>query len=292
VCDQDTVRENEDYLGRAGDLSRRRFGALAAGAALAMALPGGARAADVVETEVVVRTPDGEADCYFVHPASGKHPGVLVWPDIMGLRPAFRTMGKRLAQAGYSVLVVNPFYRKSKAPVLREGASFQDPATREKLMPLAQSLTPATVGIDAKAFVAFLDAQSAVDTARRIGTTGYCMGGSMVMRTAAAVPERVGAGASFHGGRLVTDTPDSPHLLVPQMRAHFLFAIAENDDQREPDAKSVLRRVYDEAKLPAEIEVYKGAMHGWCSLDSPVYNEPQAERAWARLLVLLQTALA
>jgi carboxymethylenebutenolidase len=292
MCDQDTAEDNERFLRKAGELSRRRFAALTAGAALAMALPVRASARAVVETDVAVTTPDGTADCYFVHPAEGKHPGVIVWPDILGLRPAFRTMGKRLAEAGYAVLVVNPYYRKVKAPVLPEGASFQDQATRDTVMPLAQSLTPATIATDANAFVAFLDAQTAVDTARKIGTTGYCMGGPIVMRTAAAVPARIGAGASFHGGRLVTDTPESPHLLVPKMRASFLFAIAQNDDEREPEAKNVLRKAYDAAGLPAEIEVYPGAMHGWCALDSPVYDEIQAERAWARLLVLFEKALA
>jgi carboxymethylenebutenolidase len=159
-------------------------------------------------------------------------------------------------------------------------------------MPLAVTLSAQTHVTDATAFVAFLDQQSAVDTNRKIGTTGYCMGGPIVMRTAAAVPERVCAGASFHGSRVVTDAPDSPHLLVPQMRASFLFAIAENDDEREPEAKNVLRRAYDEAGLPAEIEVYAGAMHGWCALDSAVYHEAQAERAWARLLALFEAALA
>jgi len=200
-------------------------------------------------------------------------------------------MGKRLAEAGYSVLVVNPYYRKAKAPVAAEGASFQDPAIREFLMPLAMSLTPATQATDARAFVAFLDQQAAVDTARKIGTTGYCMGGPIVMRTAATLPDRIGAGASFHGSRVVTDGPDSPHLLVPQMQASFLFAIAENDHEREPEAKNILRKTFDEAGLPAEIEVYEGAMHGWCVPDSQVYNEAQAERAWARLLVLFESAL-
>jgi carboxymethylenebutenolidase len=239
-----------------------------------------------------VTTPEGTADCYFAHPAQGAYPGVIVWPDVLGLRPAFRTMGKRLASSGYAVLVVNPYYRKARSPVLPEGASFQDPATREKVMPLAGSLTAETNVTDAKAFVAFLDAQPAVDTKRRIGTTGYCMGGPMTMRTAAALPDRVGAGASFHGGRLVTDAPDSPHLLVPKMRASYLVAIAANDDEREPAAKDVLRKAFDEAGLAAEIEVYAGAMHGWCALDSAVYNEAQAERAWARLLALFETALA
>ncbi len=290
MCDENTVNDNEKFL--AQRLSRRQFNALAGSAALMMALPPVANALAITESDVKVTTPDGEADCYFVHPSEGKHPGVIVWPDILGLRSAFRAMGKRLAESGYSVLVVNPYYRKAVAPVVKPGASFQDEETRGVVMPLARSLSPETNVTDAKAFVEFLDQQSAVDVNRKIGTTGYCMGGSMTMRTAAAIPERIGAGASFHGGRLVTDKPNSPHLLVPKMKAHFLFAIAENDDERSPEAKTVLRETYDKAGLPAEIEVYAGALHGWCPPDSRVYNEAQAERAWERLLVLFKTALA
>ncbi|HEY5645283.1 MAG TPA: dienelactone hydrolase family protein [Pseudomonadales bacterium] len=292
MCDEHTVDEDERYLAGRGGMSRRRFGAATAAAALALSLPRPVHAADVIESEVVVATPDGAADCHFARPASGKHPGVLVWPDIVGLRPAFRLMGRRLAESGYAVLTVNPYYRSAKAPVVPEGASFQDPATREILMPLAQSLSAVTNVTDAKAFVGFLDTQAGVDTNRPIGTTGYCMGGPMTMRTAAALAERVGAGASFHGARLVMDGPDSPHLLASQMRASYLFAIAENDDEREPDAKNVLRTTFNAAGLAAEIEVYAGAMHGWCPPDSRVYNEAQAERAWSRLLALFAGALA
>ncbi|MDH3643088.1 MAG: dienelactone hydrolase family protein [Gammaproteobacteria bacterium] len=292
MCNEDTVRDNEEFLRNHTGISRRRFGTLTAGAALAMMLPPVANAQDVAGADVTVTTPDGEADCYFVHPAKGKHPGVIVWPDVLGLRPTFRLMGKRLAQSGYSVLVVNPYYRSAPAPVVAEGASFQDPAIRETVMPLAMSLSADTNTTDAKAFVGFLDAQASVDTTRGIGTTGYCMGGPMTMRTAAAVPDRIGAGASFHGGRLVTDGDDSPHLLVPTMQASFLFAIAENDDERDPESKNVLRETFDAAGLAAEIEVYEGALHGWCPPDSRVYNEPQAERAWARLLALFEGALA
>jgi carboxymethylenebutenolidase len=292
MCDEDTVAENNKYLQQQVGLTRRAFNQLTAGAAVSLMLPVVANAADVVEADVKVSTPDGEADCYFVHPASGQHAGVIIWPDILGLRPAFRAMGKRLAQSGYSVLVVNPYYRKATAPVVAEGASFQDESTRNTVLPLARSLSAETTVTDAHAFVNFLDAQAAVDKKRKIGTTGYCMGGPFTMRTAAAIPDRIGAGASFHGGRLVTDGPDSPHLLVAQMKAHFLFAIASNDDERDPEAKNVLRKTYDKANLPAEIEVYEGAMHGWCPPDSRVYNEVQAERAWSRLLALFETALA
>lgn len=292
MCDIRTVQDNERHLARTGGVTRRRFGTLTATAALAAMLPRAADAQAVSETDVEVPTPDGKADCYFVHPASGAHAGVIIWPDVLGLRPAFRLMGKRLAESGYAVLVVNPYYRSARAPVIEEGASFQDPAVREAVTPHARSLSAATTTTDAEAFVAFLDQQAAVDTRRGIGTTGYCMGGPMTMRTAAAVPGRIAAGASFHGGRLVTDGADSPHLLVPEMQAAFLFAIAENDDEAQPEAKSVLRDAFDSAGLAAEIEVYEGAMHGWCPPDSRVYDEAQAERAWERMLVLFSDALA
>ena len=225
-----------------------------------------------------------------MHPAAGAAPGVLVWPDVLGLRPAFRAMGKRLAESGYAVLVVNPFYRGKKAPVIPDGAKFDD-ATRAIVMPLAQQLNATTHVTDAKAFVAWLDTQAAVDKRKKIGTTGYCMGGPIVMRTAASAPTRVGAAATFHGGGLTTTNPDSPHLLVPQMKAQFLIAVAENDDMRDPTSKSILRETFDKAKLPAEIEVYKAA-HGWCPPDSQVYDKEQAEKAWGRLLALFGKALA
>ena len=294
MCDENTVEESERYQhGKSGSgISRRQFAAMTSAAAMTMALPRSANAAEVTEREVTVQTPDGYTDAYFVHPASGAHPGVIVWPDILSLRPAFRLMGKRLAESGYSVLVINPYYRMAKSPVVEPGESIQDESTRSKVLPMARSLTPETNVTDARAFVTWLDSQAAVDTTRPIGTTGYCMGGPRTMRTAAGIPDRIGAGASFHGGRLTTDSPDSPHLLVPSMQASFLFAIAENDDEREPDSKHILRESFDAAGLEAEIEVYEGAMHGWCALDSRVYNEQQAERAHSRLLVLFAKALA
>ncbi len=292
MCDEETIRDAEDHLRRSGNVTRRGFGALSAGAGLAMLLPRAADALAVTARNVAIPTPDGTADCHFVHPSAGAHPGVLIWPDALGLRPAFERMARRLAESGYAVLVVNPFYRKAKAPILPEGASFRDPETREVVFPLMRSLSPKTNLTDAKAFVGFLDGQAAVARDRKMGTTGYCMGGSMTMRTAAAFPDRIGAGASFHGGRLVTDRPDSPHLLVGKMKAHYLFAIAENDDKKEPGAKTALREAFAAAKLPAEIEVYAGTLHGWCPPDSAVYNEAQAERAWARMLALFKTALA
>jgi len=290
MCDEHFKDDLEKYQNAA--LTRRQFGALSAGFGMSMLLPRPQGALAVSETEVNVKTPDGTADCYFVHPSNGAHAGVVVWPDILGLRPAFRQMGKRLAESGYSVLVVNPFYRQKKAPVVAPGASFADEAVRNAVTPLAQALNATTHTTDAKAFVAFLDTQASVNKNRKIGTTGYCMGGPIVMRTAAAVPGRIGAAASFHGGGLVTTQPDSPHLLIPKMKAQFLFAIAENDDMREPDSKNVLRDNFAKAKLTAEIEVYAGAAHGWCPPDSTVYNQAQAEKAWSRLLVLFGKALA
>ena len=292
MCDDRTFRESSEYLDGNNELTRREFGTLSAGAGLAALLPRAANAQAVTEQDVEVTTPDGVADCFFVHPASGTHPGVLIWPDILGLRPAFRQMGRRLAESGYSVLVVNPFYRSVRSPVVPEGASFQDEETRNTVIPLARALNADTHISDARAFVDFLDAQDAVDPDRKMGTTGYCMGGPITMRTAWARADRVGAGASFHGGGLVTDQPNSPHLLVAEMDAHYLFAIADNDDMEDPEAKNVLRETFDAAGLPAEIEVYEGALHGWCPPDSAVYHEAQAERAWSRLLVLFETALA
>jgi carboxymethylenebutenolidase len=291
MCDEHTQHDADEFLRRTG-MTRRQFGKLSAAAGMAVMFPPVASAQAVAETDVEVTTPDGVADCFFVHPSTGRHPAVLVWPDILGLRPAFRAMGRRLAQSGYSVLVVNPFYRDARSPVVGEGASFGQPETRNIVLPLAGNLNADTHFTDARAFVGFLDQQAAVDTDRKIGTTGYCMGGPMVMRTVAAVPDRLGAGATFHGGGLATDADDSPHLLIPNTTAQMLHCVAANDDENNPEAKNVLRDAYASAGLSAEIEVYEGAMHGWCPPDSQVYNEAQAERAWSRLLVLLESALA
>jgi carboxymethylenebutenolidase len=262
------------------------------GAGLVAVLPRLANAAETTGADVEIKTPDGTADAYFVHPVKGKHPGVLIWPDIFGLRPAFKQMATRLAESGYSVLVINPFYRTQKAPTAPANPDFNDPPTRQALMTLAGTLSATTAVTDAKAFIPYLDSQHSVDKKRKIGTTGYCMGGPFVFRTAAAFPDRIGAGATFHGGGLVTDKPESPHLLIPQMKAHFLIAIAENDDQRQPEAKTVLREAFDKAKLPAEIEVYAGTIHGWCPPDAKVYNQDQAEKAWSRMLALFSSSLA
>jgi carboxymethylenebutenolidase len=286
MCDQDHFEDDRREFEARGWVTRRQFGVLL-GAGMAMMLPKVVGAVDVTESEVTVTTPDGTADCYFVHPASGAAPGVLVWPDIFGLRPAFRLMGKRLAETGYSVLVVNPFYRVRKAPTADKGSATPIP----QLLPLAQALTETTQMTDARAFVGWLDKQPSVARNRRMGTQGYCMGGPIAMRTAAAVPDRVGAVASFHGGGLVTDMANSPHLQVAKTKAQLLIAIAANDDMRSPNEKNVLKETFAKVKMPAEIEVYNGA-HGWCPPDSQVYNEKEAERAWSRLLALYGKALA
>jgi carboxymethylenebutenolidase len=285
------LNDLEEFGRRKEDVTRRQFAAMAMGAGLLAALPKLANAAETIGTDVDIKTPDGTADAYFVHPVKGSHPGVLIWPDIFGLRPAFKAMATRLAESGYSVLVINPFYRVRKAPTAPEHPDFNDPTTRDALMALAGSLNPTTAAVDATAFLAFLDGQPAVDKTRKIGTTGYCMGGPFVLRTAAGFTDRIGAGATFHGGGLVTDKPDSPHLLIPELKSKFLIAIAQSDDKREPRAKDVLREAFDKAHLPAEIEVYAGTQHGWCPPDSQVYNAVQAEKAWSRLLVLFNASL-
>jgi carboxymethylenebutenolidase len=292
MCDQDSFGDMLSYSRRADVVSRRQFGALSVGAGLTMMLPPVANAADIVESDVEIKTTNGSADAYLVHPASGKSAGVLMWPDIFGLRPAFRMMGKRLAEAGYTVLVPNPFYRIKRAPIVPPGASFQDEATRNTLMGMMQSLTPTTQQTDARAFIPFLDQQASIDRKRKLATTGYCMGGPIAFRTAATFPGRVGALASFHGANLVSNNPDSPHLLIPSMKAAALIAIAANDDEKQPEAKNVLRESFAKAKLAAEIEVYAGTMHGWCPPDSAVYNEAQAEKAWGRMLDLFKKSLA
>jgi carboxymethylenebutenolidase len=291
MCDDAAFDDMVEYTLRNKGLSRRELGTLALGTSFAFALPRVANAVDTSESEVEIKTPDGTADAYFVHPASGKHPGVLVWPDIFGLRPAFRQMGKRLAESGYSVLVVNPFYRTKKAPTAPEKPDFDDPPTREMLMGLKATLNANTAQTDAKAFVPWLDKQASVDTKRKAGTTGYCMSGPIAFQTAATLPDRIGAVATFHGGGLTTDQPDSPHLLIPKSKAHYLVAIAENDDQKQPSSKDILRESFRKAGLPAEVEVYAGAQHGWCPPDSAVYNAGQAEKAWSRLLALFKEAL-
>ena len=286
MCDQDHFEQDRQEYEARGLVTRKQFGKLL-GAGVAMILPRAANAVGVTESEVMVKTPDGIADCYFVHPATGSAPGVLMWPDIFGLRPAFRKMGKRLAESGYSVLVVNPFYRTKKAPTADQGAA----TPIAELRPLAGALNPTMHMTDAKAFVGWLDQQAPVAKNRKMGTQGYCMGGPMCFRTAAAMPDRVGAVASFHGAGLVTKDDNSPHLQAAKSHAQFLIAIATNDDQKSPTDKDVMKETFEKAGLPAEIEVYPGA-HGWCPPDSSVYNEQAAEKAWSRLLVLYGKALA
>jgi carboxymethylenebutenolidase len=286
MCDQDHFDKDLEQYESLGLVTRKQFGVML-GAGVAMMLPKVANAAAVTESEVTVKTPDGTADCYFVHPSTGTAPAVLVWPDIFGLRPSFRQMGKRLAESGYSVLVVNPFYRVKKAPTAEQGAA----TPIQGLLPLMQALTETTQMTDAKAFIGWLDQQPSVAKNRKVGTQGYCMGGPIAFRTAAAVPDRVGAVGSFHGGGLVTNMPNSPHLQAAKTKAQFLICIASNDDMQRPDEKNVLKDTFAKANLQAEIEVYKG-MHGWCPPDSTVYLEPDAEKAWSRLIALYGKALA
>ncbi|MEZ5285203.1 MAG: dienelactone hydrolase family protein [Vicinamibacterales bacterium] len=280
------------------DYSRRDFVGMSVAAGLAAATGNLHAQSGVVETMVDVKTADGTCDAAFIHPASGAHPAVIIWPDAFGLRASMRDMGKRLAAAGYTVLVPNPYYRATKAPGIQmEGFSFQNQDNMAALRKLMGGIgASGAAEKDAAAFVAFLDAQPQVDKARKIGTQGYCMGGPLVFRTMAAVPGRLGAGGSFHGGGLVTQAPDSPHTLIPKMKGRLYVAVASNDDARQPDAKDTLKAAFAAAKVPAEVEVYQ-SLHGWCVPDmpaeagKPIYNEPEAEKAWAKLLALYKSAL-
>ena len=284
------------------DLTRRDFVTMTVAAGMAAATSANLTAQQVVETNVDIKTADGTCDAAFIHPASGSHPGVVIWPDAFGLRPSMREIARRLAGDGYSVLVPNPFYRVAKAPVFEDASTFNfgDPPQRAKLTPLMGSINAAGAAErDAAAFIAWLDAQRQVDRTKKIGTQGYCMGGALVVRTAASVPNRVGAGASFHGGGLVTANPDSPHLLAPKIKGRMYFGIAANDDMQQPDAKTKLKESFDRAKVPAEIEVYSQAQHGWCVSDmpkqangQPIYSKSDADRAWGKLLALYKAALA
>lgn len=291
MCDDRTERDIDRHLRRQG-MTRRDFNTALSAAAIAALLPKVASASEVKSSEVMVPMSDGEADCYLVHPVEGSHAAVIMWPDIKGIRPAFRLMGERLAQSGYAVLVVNPYYRTARGEVIRPGESFGDPAVRERLMPHARSLSPETCVADGGAFIKYLDAHPSVNSERQIGTAGYCMTGSYTIRLAAAYPDRIGAGASFHGGGLATDKADSPHLLVPKTDAGFLIAIAENDDAKDPEDKVLLREAFSQVDRAAEIEVYEGTLHGWCPPDGDAYNKEQAERAWGRMLSLFERELA
>ncbi len=293
-------QRQQDHDLHLGDVTRREFTSLLVSAGIAVTVPVATAAdVDVIETNVDIKTPDGTCDAAFFHPKSGSYPGVLVWPDAFGLRPALRAIGRRIAAEGYSVVVPNPFYRVSKAPFTdASNFNFQNADDMAKLRPLMASVSAAgNAEKDAAAYVAFLDAQKEVNKAKKIGTQGYCMGGALVVRTAASVPGRIGAGASFHGGGLVTDKPDSPHLLAPKIKARMYFGIASSDDQRQPDAKDKLKEAFAAAKVSAEIEVYP-AQHGWCISDmpvrdgAPIYNKAEAERAWGKLVALYKAALA
>jgi carboxymethylenebutenolidase len=285
MCDKDHFAESVAEYEARGLITRRQFGVVVA-AGVSMLLPQDASAQQTSERDVEIKTPDGTCDAYFVHPSAGAAAAVLIWPDIFGLRPAMRTMGKRLASSGYSVLVVNPFYRVGK-PTATGATPIQE------MMPFRKGMSPAGDMSDAKTFIAWLDQQPQVNRNRKVGTHGYCMGGPMSFHTASAVADRVGAVASFHGGGLVGKEGDanSPLLLAAKTKASFLVAIAENDDKQRPTDKDVLKQTFSNATLAAEIEVYPAA-HGWCPPDTKVYNEPEAERAWARLLALYKTALA
>lgn len=276
MCDEKTEAENESWI------NRRQLGLGVAAAGL-VGLP--ARAAERATRQRAVRfeTADGQADGFFVTPDTGKHPGVLLWPDVAGLRPAYEQMATRLAGAGYAVLALNPYYRQANSPVLKHFDEWRTDAGRARIAPMREALTPEAVARDAVACVAWLDRQPEVDASKRVGVQGYCMSGSFAFRAAAAAPERVGAFASFHGGGLVSDASDSPHALLAKVKAAALVCVAQNDHEREPDAKAALEKAAAAAGVKAEIEVYP-ANHGWCALDSPVYDATQAERAWARLL--------
>jgi carboxymethylenebutenolidase len=290
----------EDQKNRPGDFGRQDFLSLSVAAGLATGSSAEAAELDLIETDVEIGTPDGVCDAAFLRPKIGSRPGVLIWPDAFGLRPSMREIGRRVAMRGYSVLVPNPFYRVAKAPFLNASTfSFQNQDDMAKLRPLMASVNaPGNAEKDAIAYVAFLDAQKEVDKAKKVGTQGYCMGGPLVVKTAAALPNRIGAGASFHGGGLVTDKPDSPHLLAPKIKARMYFGVAASDDARQPDVKDKLKEAFAAANVPAEIEVYAGTIHGWCVPDmpmqngTPIYNKPEAERAWSKLIALYKAALA
>lgn len=295
------MKKKTDGARSAQEIGRREFVVMSvAGGAVLATTPGSAfgRELEVVETDVEIKTPDGVCDAAFICPKSGAHPGVLLWPDAFGLRPSMRAMARRLAAEGYSVLVPNPFYRISKAPFTDASKfNFQNPDDMAKLRPLMGSVNaPGNPEKDAAAYVAFMDVQKAVDKSKKIGAQGYCMGGPLVVRTAAALPDRIGAGASFHGGGLVTDKPDSPHLLAPKIKARMYFGVASNDDSRQPEAKVKLKEAFAAAKVSAEVELF-AALHGWCITDmpasatGPIYNQPDAERAWAKLLDLYKASL-
>ncbi|GAA4778241.1 dienelactone hydrolase family protein [Novosphingobium ginsenosidimutans] len=288
MCDDLTAIEEQQALDARG-IDRRSFAALGVAGLGVLAAPLAAKApAGLAEQMVTVTTPDGKLDAFFVHPAKGRHPAVILWPDIAGLREAYKVMARRLAADGHAVLVLNQYYRSAPAPHFDAITQWRTSEGQAKLRPMIPLLTPEAIERDAKAAVAWLDGQKAVDKKRGIGSSGYCMGGPFTVRTAHAVPGRVRAAASFHGGSLVTDKPDSPHQLLKATKAGYLFAIARNDDARSPGDKDALRDAAKAAGRPAEVEVYP-ADHGWCTIDSPVFDKVQADRAWERMLALFRT---
>jgi len=298
MTDENKDLEKQEEAG--SDLSRRDFIAMTVAAGVVAATGTTAEAAmAVTEKDVMIKMPDGMCQAAFIHPNTGSHPGVLIWTDAFGLRPSMRAIGKRIAAEGYSVLVPNPFYRVAeKTPVFDDVTKFNFATDMPKIQPLMGSVNaPGNPEKDAVAYIAWLDQQKEVNKSKKIGTQGYCMGGPLVVRTCAVMPDRVGAGGSFHGGGLVTDMPTSPHLLAPKIKAKMYFGVASNDDMRQPDAKDKLKQAFDAAHNPAEVEVYK-SKHGWCvsdmpaDQDGPIYNMAEAERAWGKLVALYRAGLA
>ncbi|OCC23001.1 dienelactone hydrolase [Croceicoccus estronivorus] len=292
MCDKHTTAEMRAILKKRG-LTRRKFAAMGTAAALAACAPSGGEASaepTLTEANVAIPTEDGTADAFFVHPRVGSHPGIIMWPDVAGLRNAYEIMARRLAAAGYAVLVVNQYYRSATAPILNTLSDWFSEKSQARLKPMMAQIDGAATARDASAFASWLDGQDAVTKTKKLGTCGYCMGGAFTVRTAAAAPDKVGAACSFHGAMLVTDEPDSPHRLLKDSQAAFLFAIAQNDDARAPDDKDILRKAAADAGRPAEVEVYP-ADHGWCTVDAPSYDKAAAEKAWSRMLAIFDNAL-
>ena len=286
MCDSDN---HQGFIADTG-FSRRSVVLTLSSVAAVAGLPTAAFAANVTETDVSVPTPDGTADAVLFHPAgSGSWPAVLMWPDILGLRPVFRDMGRRLAGEGYTVLVPNPFYRTKRAPVVTGPFDFNKPEDRAKLSGLRDALTDAAIDRDATAYLAFLDKQKQTNRSKGAGVQGYCFSGPFAFHTAVR-SDRIRAVATFHGGGLVSKEPSSPHLLIPKTKASFVVAIAQNDDQKQPEAKDVLKAAFAAAKCPATVEVFP-ADHGWCVPGSQAYDQAPAERAWAELLRLYRSKL-
>ncbi len=282
--EKDSRNQGHDELARRDFVGSVAAGLAVAGAAFGAALP-------VTEKDVEIKTPDGTCDAAYIHPTTGSHAAVIIWSDAFGLRPVLRDIGKRIAAEGYTVLVPNPFYRVKKGPAVDNPSTFDFATGMKTIQPLMASIgAPGACERDATAFVAWLDSQKEVNKSKKIGTQGYCMGGPLVVRTAATVPSRIGAGGSFHGGGLVTDKPDSPHMLASKINAKMYFGVAANDDMKQPDAKDKLKEAFGSK---AEVEVYS-SQHGWCIKDMPnmIYNQADAEKAWGKLVALYKSGLA